>query len=380
MTKRERVLQVLVCVMCGACTAFSVFCPKEASSAAYAALTLCAKSVVPSLFLFMAAAKIFMKSGGAKLFSRLTGGACEKIFNISESGAAAVFLGMISGYPAGAFILADNISRGKTDIYEAQSILPFITAASPAFLIGAVGNSLFSSAGYGAVMLICQTISALILLLATRKSRNPFHGTSEHKEDDADFSFTNVISSSIKESGVAVVSVCSFVTFFCVFAEMTVYFLPESAKLAKTLAIGIMEISGGFAALADGSRSFFEKYFLGGAILGFSGVSVFMQSASALAESGISMKKYAAGKAVQSLLCGTLAVVFGFVYEKGFPTLFFKLFGIDAPKLLSAAEFTVIFASVFACVAVFLAALIKILSFFSKNEKILKKLWKKIVR
>lgn len=367
MTKRERVLQIFVCVMCAACTAFSLFFPKAASEAAFRALSLCAKSVVPSLFLFMAAAKILLKSGGAELFSHMTKGACEKIFNISKSGSAAVFFGILSGYPTGAVVLSDFISCGKMEREEAESILPFITAASPAFLVGAVGSSLFSSAGYGAVLLASQLLSSVVLLFGTRKTRSP-QGFSK-KRDAKELSFLSIISSSIRESGMAVISVCSFVTFFFVFSEMVLYFLPEGGKTIKALVSGSLEISGGFSALAGSGCSLFEKYFFGGLVLGFSGISVFMQSASALAESGVSMKKYVFGKAAQSLLCGAFSVILGVLYEKGLTTVAFKLFGVQAPKLLSMAEFGVIFALIFAVCAVFIAAALKILRFFSKKRE-----------
>lgn len=366
MTKRERVLKILVLAACVMCVSFSLFCPKEASEAAFRAISLCAKSVVPSLFLFMVSSKILLGCGGAEAFSRATHGGVEKLLGVSKSGSVAVFLGLLCGYPTGAVVIADALSRGKMKKSEAQSLLPFVTAASPAFLVGAVGSSLFSSGGYGAVLLLAQTLSALILMLITRKSR--FGSAISDIGAEEERPFLTVISSSVKESGTAVIYVCSFVTFFCVFSEMILCFLPCGGAI-KALVNGFFEISGGFALLSQNAQSFFEKYFLGGTMLGFSGASVLMQSASVLADSGVSMKRYAAGKAAQSILCGVLSLALGAIFEKSAPVFAFTLFGTEAPKMISAAEFAVIFAFVFAILAFFTAVILKILSFFSKKRE-----------
>ena len=214
MTKKERVLNFFICIICLSAIIFSVLKPAEAASAAVSALSLCAIKVVPSLFLFMTSAKILSKCGADKVFSKITHGRFEKLFGVSESGGAAIFLGLISGYPAGALVIGDFLRSGKMKKEEAERILPFITAASPAFLVGTVGG-ICKSTRFGVILLVSQTLSSLALILMLRKKRMS-EKNAQVKEEH--IPIVSAVTSSVKECGAAVINVCSFVTFFYIFS------------------------------------------------------------------------------------------------------------------------------------------------------------------
>ncbi|MGN1095359.1 MAG: hypothetical protein ACI4QR_03115, partial [Eubacteriales bacterium] len=171
MTKTRRVPRFFICLMCTGLAAFSLAFPEIAGETAFSSLILCAKSIVPSLFLFMVSAKMFIKAGGAGILSRATAGVLEKAFGLSPGGVTAMLLGLISGYPMGAVTANELYLSGELDRREAEDILPFITAASPAFLIGAVGSSMFGSSVYGASLLLSQIFSSLLLIFLTRGRR-----------------------------------------------------------------------------------------------------------------------------------------------------------------------------------------------------------------
>ncbi len=366
MTKKERILRAAMIFICISCVAFSLAEPQISSKETLYALSLCAERIVPSLFLFTVASKLLIQCGGAGIFARFFGGIFEKLFHVSGESAAAMILGMISGYPMGAVALAELVSSGRAEKSEAESILPFITAASPGFLIGSVGSAMFDSKEYGALLLLSQVISGFLLLFLTRGSRRLT--ISRMMGEQESFSPFSALTSAIKESGQAVITVCSFVTFFCVFSKMASVLLPISGALGAMIN-GIFEISGGFFALSESGAGLIERYFYGGAMLGFSGVSVLMQTASVVCESGLSMKTYLKGKAAQAMTCGCISLVFGVLYEKGLTTATFGLFGNDGAKWMCRIEFGVIFVLIFAVTAVFAALGAKILSFFSKKQE-----------
>ena len=364
MTKKERVLKISVCIVCVWCVVFSLVFPKAASDAAFRALRLCAERVIPSLFLFIVSSKILLSCGVGKFFSFLTGGVLEKMLCLSKSGSAAVILGLLCGSPTGAVRISEAVLRGEMEEREAQSILPFVTAASPAFLAGTVGSALFSSVSYGYLLMFSQMVSSIILLLATRKSRS--QSAFSHKGEKSGEYLLPLLSRAVKEAGVSVIYVCSFITFFCVLSQTVLHFIPCTGAV-NALVNGFFEISGGFAALAQNECTLFEKYFLGGAMLGFSGISVFMQSASFICESGISMKKYALGKCVQAVLCGAICLAAGTIFEKGAVDTAFSLFGVQAPKILLGTEFALISVLILALCLTFFALNLKIFRFFSKK-------------
>ena len=357
MTKKEQALNIFLCAVCLCAVAFAVLRPKVAAEAASAALSLCATRVVPSLFLFMAAAKMLAKCGFASLFSRVTHGALECVFRISACGAAVLVLGVLSGYPAGAVAAGEFLSEGKMERAEAERILPFATAASPAFLVGAVGGMF--GGHMGAVLLAGQTVSALTLLFITRrKSFASLAIPAPHTR----VRVLSALASSIKESGLATLSVCSFITFFSVFSAMFRHVF-SLAGMSAAVFTGVLEISGGFSCLAGLG----ENYFACGLILGFGGFSVFMQTAEALGDTGVRMGRYLLCKCVQAILCGALCALIGKL-SCGAESLFcVLLFGREQGKIEVLWQGMLSFVAIFVFCALVLAIFLKILRFFLKK-------------
>ncbi len=356
MTKKERAASIFLCIVCLLAVGFAVLRPKLAAEAAFSALTLCVTRVVPSLFLFMVAAKILAAAGFASLFSRMSHGVLERLFGVSPYGAAVILLGLLSGYPTGAVVAGEYLAAGKMERAEAERILPFATAASPAFLVGAVGG-MFGDRRFGAVLLAAQLLSVLALLLLTRGKG----GAVTPPEAAERKSTLAVLASAIKSSGHASLAVCSFVTFFYVFSAMILHVFPLPARAAALLS-GAMEISCGFSRLAGCG----VYYFLGGTMLGFGGFSVLLQTADALGEAGVSMGKYLRGKCVQALICGALASLLGKAFSdaEGVATALF--FGREQARVAAMWEM----ALTFSVICLFSASVLVIfLKIKRKNSK-----------
>ncbi len=360
MTKGEHILRFFLCALCVFAVGFSVICPSVASEATLAALSLCAVRVVPSLFLFMAAAKMLSKCGGARLFSKFTRGAFEKLFGLSEGGGAVLFLGLLSGYPTGALVIAEFLQDKTMEKEEAERILPFVTAASPAFLIGAAGGML-GGTEEGLLLFFSQLASAFILLLVTRRKMS---GIVRNSPKVRTATAISAVTSSIRECGGAILTVCSFVTFFYVFSAMTLYLLPEGTPDMLAAAIsGFLEISCGFAHASTMPDSILRA-FVCGAVTGFGGISVFMQSADALCACGVSMKKYFLGKITQALLCGCFCAVAKW-FRVGVNA--WVLFGEQEGKIRAIWEIFVNFTVFAAVICAVLPMILRILQNFSKK-------------
>ena len=360
MTKKEGVLRFFLAAVCAFAVIFALAEPQRTAGATAAALSLCATRVVPGVFVFMLAARVLALFGAPRVFSRVTGGALERAFGVSRGGAAVIFLGLLAGCPSGAAVASELIKKGELEREECARILPFATAASPAFLLSAVGSLLGSR--FGAVMLASQLLSALILLLLTRARGGakpaPAPGPAPVRPLAA---FT----SALKSSGAAALNICSFVTFFYVFSDMLLTFLPAEGLLAAFIS-GVLEISCGFSRLASCTGGVWQ-YFFGGAILGFGGFSVLLQSADAAGEGGFSAGRYLAFKALQGFLCGALAALIGFFSPAAPSADVFIFFGAEQGKITALWQMLAVFCLIFAIIAI----QIKIFA------KIFKKLWKK---
>lgn len=364
MTKKERIINIFIFSVCVSAAVFSIVRPEIASGAVLSALSLCATRVVPSLFLFMVCSKMIAKCSGDRIFSKITAGIPEKLLGVSGSGAAAVFIGMLSGYPTGAAVINEFTACGAMEREEADRLFPFVTAASPAFLIGSV-SAMTGSRAFGAVLLFSQTMSALICVAVSGRKRGKILTANVGRKS---VSPITALVSSVKESGAAVITICSFITFFSVFSETVAYFLPDLAKsgLAGALISGLLEISCGFSKMAGLERNVYF-YAAGGLILGFSGFSVFMQSADTVCSSGLSMGKYFRGKLLQSALCALISGVAGTVCEKYSSVSAGIFLGAEHGKVEAIWEMGLIFVFVTAIVSLFLYAILKFFTLFSKK-------------
>jgi hypothetical protein len=372
MTKKESVLNIFLALVCVCAVAFSLAFPAKAAEAVREALSLCVFRVVPGVFLFMVASKILAGLGAGALLSRITGGFFERLFGVSPGGAAVIFLGLLSGYPSGAMAAGALIKSGELDLREAERVLPFATAASPAFLLGTVGSVLGER--FGKIMLASQLRSArLMLLLCRARKKAPRRELESAKPERK--SPLALFASAIKESGAAALNICSYVTFFFVFSSMLFNFLPSysGAGYFGTLVSGLLEISCGFTRLGACKNSAVQ-YFLGGLILGFSGLSVLFQSADALGGARVSMKKYLISKISQGIVCGAIAALFGLASEKYFAKSAIFLFGPEQQKITAIWQTLLLFALNFLILGLISNFFAKIFALF---KKIFKKLWKK---
>ncbi|MBQ5634313.1 MAG: hypothetical protein IIV11_05455, partial [Clostridia bacterium] len=131
-------------------------------------MKLCVSVVVPSLFPFMVFSDILVSSGGARLiampFSRLAG----KLFGLSREGSVPLVLGILCGFPMGTRAALSLYSEGKISRGETEHLLCFCNGPSAAFLINAVGLSLFGSRDFGILLYCSQMLSSLVVGLAAR--------------------------------------------------------------------------------------------------------------------------------------------------------------------------------------------------------------------
>lgn len=369
MTKNLRISNVVLLFLCILFAVLSLVFPEKTSSYTFSAFVLCIKKVVPSLFLFMVLTKMFTGIGGTRIFYGKIGKMIGKTLGISSAGVCAVVFGLVSGYPMGAFILCSLLKRGEIEKDEAASLLPFVTAASPAFILGTVGNTMFSSRKYGIILLVSQTVISLLMIFLTRKKRNIKDIPNIGKNIDKKPPFS-VIVSSIKEAASALLAVCSFISFFYVISSMIISFLPfatENTEIASMIS-GFFEISSGFSILSKTGAENIFSYVSGGVILGFSGLSVLFQTADVMSETDVGMKNYFLWKILCGILCGAFCTLLYTVFFKNSVNVFWNFFGKDTAFVYNLTEI-IVFSLLFLAV-IFLAFYIPslVMRFFSKKR------------
>lgn len=285
---------------------FAAF-PETVSKAAKEALSLCANHLVPSLFPFFVCANILVSQGFAEKAGRLFSPLTRKLFRVSGEGAAAIFLGFISGYPAGAVISGRLYREGCITKNEAERLLGFTNNPGPLFILGTVGVSLYQSKGAGLVLyssvMLASLLSGVFMRFYNSENTAVHHRKTERQFDPMGDAVTTIM------------MLCGYVVFFAVLVAFLdiigvlngmcrlFQVLGIGEKTAAMLSVGIFEISTA-AQKASGALPFMAS------LLSFGGMSVFVQTAAVIKKAGLNVKPYLIGKTVSSILSALICTLF----------------------------------------------------------------------
>ncbi|MBR6514014.1 MAG: hypothetical protein IKT46_04175 [Clostridia bacterium] len=252
------------------------------------ALRLCAETVIPSVFPFMVLTNLLISCGFDSMVKRLIKRPFEAAFHLNGNLASAYILGIISGYPQGAYAIAEIYDKGGCTKKEAEHALAFCNNTGPAFAIAAVG-SLWGNENTGISLFVLQCIITLLYGVITRPkklSQKP----EINKKAVVDFT---VIPKAVTASVTPMLNICGFVVIFALLCSF-VGLLPVPMYI-KALVYSLLEISNGVRYICESVR---YAPLLGFAVI-WSGVSVHMQTA-ATVKGRFSMKKYYIGKVIQA--------------------------------------------------------------------------------
>ena len=132
----------------------------EVRTAVTEGLSLCTRSVIPSLFPFLAVSALLMSLGFGEWRSGPLSGLVA-LYRIGGAGASALLLGLVGGYPVGARTAASLVSDGVLSKEEGERLLTFCNNSNPAFLITVLGLGVFGSVRTGMWLWLIHILSAL---------------------------------------------------------------------------------------------------------------------------------------------------------------------------------------------------------------------------
>ena len=292
--KRIPKIILLICVLY--LTVCLIVSPHVCMNAGRAAAELCLDSVIPSLFPFFVCSGLFVALGLAGKAGKYLSVVMRPLFNVPGAGAAALILGIVSGYPTGAVCAASLYGAGECTKTEAERLCAFCNNSGPLFIMGVVACGILHTPQAGKLLYISHILSALLCGLCFR-----FYKYSERKNHISlppsggagGAKGVSHLGEVIDTSVITMLRVCSYVILFSVTAAV----IP-GGKLRPYLH-SILEITGGINALA---RTIREPMILLPAIsffIAFSGISVIFQVYSVISPVGLSIAPYIFGKLIQ---------------------------------------------------------------------------------
>lgn len=272
-----------------------------AVSAAAEGIQLCLQTVVPSLFPFLVASRLFLASGAAQWCTRVVGPVMGPAFGLPAQGASALALGMLSGYPVGAQTAASLYGAGQLSKEEAERLLAFCSNAGPAFIFGMVGG-LLGSGKIAAVLYAIHICSALLTGLVLRPRGAPVRsGRRELQGRTETVDLPAAVAGAVRTTGL----ICGYIVLFRVIgaflARAFATWMPPAVEIGVA---GLLELAGGCSRLPELDAAGL-RYCMASGFLAFGGLCVWLQTQSVIRPYGLTGRYYLFGKILQ----GTIAVL-----------------------------------------------------------------------
>ena len=277
--------------------------PQEVSASVTEGLRLSVSVLIPSLFPFFICVNLTSALGLTGVLARVFAPVMRRMFHVSGAGCTAVLCGAAGGYPSGAQCVAALYREGQLSRAEAEYLLLFCNNAGPAFLFGAVGTVL--GIGMTGCLLLwgIHLLSALVIGLVNRPKEAPNAALPPVQRANA----SGAVVEAVRSAGQAVLQITMFVAAFSVLARLltmaAAHILPDGVCTVLT---GMLELSGGIAALANLPIALRWKLALASFFLGFGGLCVRMQTQAVLAPAGLSGCGMLLAKLAQGLLAALI--------------------------------------------------------------------------
>lgn len=277
--------------------------PQEVSAAVTEGLRLSVSVLIPSLFPFFICVNLTSALGLTGVLARVFAPVMRQMFHVSGAGCTAVLCGAAGGYPSGAQCVAALYREGQLSRAEAEYLLLFCNNAGPAFLFGAVGTVL--GIGMTGCLLLwgIHLLSALVIGLVNRPKEAPNAALPPVQRANA----SGAVVEAVRSAGQAILQITMFVAAFSVLARLltmaAAHILPDGVCTVLT---GMLELSGGIAALANLPIALRWKLALASFFLGFGGLCVWMQTQAVLAPAGLSGCGMLLAKLAQGLLAALI--------------------------------------------------------------------------
>jgi len=268
-------------------------------------LSICANSVIPSLFPYFFLTNFCLSQGIIQAFGRRLKPCLSKVFHLSSAGCAALTLGVFAGFPIGGQTAIRLYEEGSISKKEAEHLLMFCSNAGPAFAVGVIGEGIFNHWYIGLGLWLIHIFSAATIGFLFRKETTAEQAVSS--ETGAPTLYTS-IANAVIDSSFSLFRVCGFLLLFCIMIAHLLHLLPSLLHRSGAAAVlaGILELTNGIQML----KNLDPVLSLPGsaALLSWNGFCVHMQVLSAIGQKPLSVKPYFISKLLQSFL-STLIVL-----------------------------------------------------------------------
>lgn len=293
--------------------------PEVLLQAAANSLQLWLTKVFPSLFPFLAACNLLLQIGVAEQAGARLRPLMQPLFGVSGAAAFPFFLGMLSGYPAGARMTAQLYEKKLLSLPEAQHTLLFSNLPGPLFLIGTVGAGFFGMPAAGLLLLLSVLSGALLLGVLLRPAKSKSASLPLSPAPLPNCTATQALSVAVGDALETILAIGGYLILFAVFGaalqqaglfsllSRLLFFLPLSPQALEGLGNGLMEMTNGAFLLSHAPDPLRLRLALTALLVCFGGCSILGQTFGVLVGLPLSRKKYLREKCLHAALSGCIA-------------------------------------------------------------------------
>lgn len=263
------------------------------------ALSLCGKALIPSLFPFMFLSRFFTETGTAGRAGRLLSPVLSPVFGVRRDLCGALLVGLLGGFPNGAYAAGAAYASGKCSRSEAERIVALADNASFAFLLTTVGVYVLGSLRAGFILAAASVLTVLTNAWLLRL----FYPTDEQQGEaslEKPRPMAVAFCASLRAACHGILYICGYVTVFYTFSGALTAHLAEHREISAVVH-GLLELSGAVVEAAD--FDFPRSYVLCAAFVGFSGLCVWFQVSDICHEYGLSARPFVFTRLSGCVLC-----------------------------------------------------------------------------
>lgn len=267
--------------------------------------------VFPSLFPFLTISNIMLYCNGVFIYSKLFGKLLCIPLRLPVQCSFVIIISSLCGYPLGAKYACELYEKKIINFNTCKRLLNIASNASPLFIIGSVGVSMFKNLQMGYILLIANYLSCFIMSLIINPDKNKL-STKFTLNNMYDLNLGSALRTSIEDSIKTSSSVGGFIILFSVINNIIknsiifdtilkkvslLFNIPT--KAIQGFLLGLIEMTNGCNIISTTDINPAIKLSIASFLIGFSGLCILWQCNSFMSKFNFSLIRYSKYKLIQ---------------------------------------------------------------------------------
>lgn len=244
--------------------------------------------IFPSLFPTMVIGNLLVKENVQLIIPKFIKKIFKKLYGYNDTMTGIFIISMFTGTPSNAMYINEYLEKGLLNEKQAETLLCTTHFINPLFVIGGVGIGVFKSAKTGFLLLIMLWLSNFIKAFICRSK---LEKDKNNELENNSLKFISDLSYVIKKSINSLLMIFGIVITFNLLTTLikNIFYLNG---VSSTIINGILEMTGGTAALSKLNVNKMIKIIISYVFLNFGGFCIHMQTMGMIENKKIRYFKY----------------------------------------------------------------------------------------